>query len=304
MTDDYFDAQSPRRRKRGRTINIQSLSIVVPAPKCWNKCPFCVSRMHCENYGKSIVDDDDLPLPEAYTNRMQFVRDYGCNAMIITGDTEPQQNPEFIRRLLFANQDLRTPFYNISLQTTGSGLDEEDILWLATFGLTTISFSISSFDTDRNATVIGMPRKAKRDFYEVQQWAKKYNLVTRASINLTDEFSDMEPEEYFTWANAHRFDQITFRRMYADGDTPQAQWLAEHNLAEEKYIAIRKYIVKNGTQIARLPFGFIKWSVHGVSTVIDDNCMSKGNIDDMKYAILRPNGHLYSRWDDPGSLIF
>ena len=43
---------------------------------------------------------------------------------------------------------------------------------------------------------------------------------------------------------------------------------------------------------------------NGISTVIDDNCMSKDNIDDLKYAILRPNGHLDSRWDDPGSLIF
>ena len=30
----------------------------------------------------------------------------------------------------------------------------------------------------------------------------------------------------------------------------------------------------------------------------------KDTIDEMKYAILRPNGHLYSRWDDKGSLIF
>lgn len=260
--------------------------------------------MHHENYGESIVDDNDSPLPDSYKNRMQFVRDYGCNAMIITGDTEPQQNLEFIRRLLQANQNLRTPFYNISMQTTGSGLDEEDILWLARYGLTTISFSISSLDADRNATVIGMPRKAKRDFYEVQWWAKECNLVTRASINLTDEFDDVDPDEYFDWAKAHGFDQITFRKMYADGDTPQAQWLAEHKLSEEQYINIRKYVAKNGTPIARLPFGFIKWSVDGVSTVLDENCMSKDEIDDMKYAILRPNGHLYSRWDDPGSLIF
>ena len=51
-------------------------------------------------------------------------------------------------------------------------------------------------------------------------------------------------------------------------------------------------------------YGFIQYSVKGISTVIDDNCMSKDNIDEIKYAILRPNGHLYSRWDDTGSLIF
>ena len=64
------------------------------------------------------------------------------------------------------------------------------------------------------------------------------------------------------------------------------------------------YVKEKGIPIARLPYGFIQYSVNGISTVIDDNCMSKDTIDEMKYAILRPNGHLYSRWDDKGSLIF
>ena len=68
-------------------MNIQSLSIVVPTEKCWNHCQFCVSYMHHEEYGKSIVSADNIP--QSYLDRMEFVRDEGCNSMIITGTAEP-----------------------------------------------------------------------------------------------------------------------------------------------------------------------------------------------------------------------
>jgi len=41
-----------------------------------------------------------------------------------------------------------------------------------------------------------------------------------------------------------------------------------------------------------------------MSTVVDDDCMSKETTKALKYVILRENGKLYSQWDDKGSLIF
>ena len=285
-------------------MNIQSLSIVVPTGECWNHCPFCVSRMHSEEYGESVFDANFLEAPEGYLNRMQFVRDEGCNSMIITGTAEPQQNMQFINSLLRWNSRLRTPFYNITLQTTGSGLKKESLAIMAKLGLTTLSLSISSFNAERNAEIIGMPHKVKTDFYQVLKWAKELNLVTRASVNLTDEFTAHMPEDYFAWAARNGFDQLTFRRIYAEGMSEEYEWVSEHSFPVVKLNEIDQYIRQNGTPILRLPYGLMKYSVNGISTVLDDDCMSKQSIDDLKYAILRPNGHLYSRWDDPGSLIF
>lgn len=52
-------------------------------------------------------------------------------------------------------------------------------------------------------------------------------------------------------------------------------------------------------------------SLHGLSVVLDDDCMGKrdctadGNTEEnYKYLILRPDCKLYSAWDDPASLIF
>lgn len=39
--------------------------------------------------------------------------------------------------------------------------------------------------------------------------------------------------------------------------------------------------------------------------VIDEDCMAQEeNKNAVKYLILRPNGHLYSKWDSKASLIF
>ena len=284
-------------------MNIQSLSIVVPTGKCWNNCEFCVSKMHYESYGKSIIVNNEIP--QSYIDRMEFVRDEGCNSMIITGTAEPQQNMPFIRNLLEANQHLRKPFYNISLQTTGSGFNATMIYDLADWGLTTIALSLASVSTINHWAITNtLPHNRTITIDEIINTAKDCNLNVRACFNLTSEFKDLKPEYYFNWCRVHDVDQATFRKIYTDGNGPEAQWVKQHEFPIENFGLIKKYIRENGTPIARLPYGFIQYSVDGISTVIDDNCMSKDNIDEMKYAILRPNGHLYSRWDDKGSLIF
>ena len=236
---------------------------------------------------------------------MEFVREEGCNSMILTGDTEPQQNLPFIYKLLEVNQSLRKPFYNISMQTTGTNLNRKEIAKLADAGITTLAISISSLNDQRNWDIIGAPEKVRTmALVDIIACAKQNNMNVRACFNLTSEFADAKPGGLFMWAKNNKVDQVTFRKIYKDGDGEEAKWVAAHEFPEVRLGQFRNYVQMNGTAISRLPYGFIQFSVHGISTVIDDNCMSKNNIDEMKYAILRPNCHLYSRWDDTGSLIF
>lgn len=284
-------------------MNIQSLSIVVPSGKCWNHCKFCVSCQHHEDYGQDIVSARNIP--QSYINRMLFVRDEGCNSMIITGTTEPQQNLPFIYKLLEVNRNLRKPFYNIAIQTTGTNLKPEVIENLASAGVTTLALSISSIDDRRNWDIISAPAKTRTmPLVDLISCAKKHGMNVRACFNLTSEFNNIKPGQLFIWAKENKVDQVTFRKIYKDGNGDEAQWVSKHEFLEERFGQFKNYVQINGHPIARLPYGFIQFSVHGISTVIDDNCMAKDNIDEMKYAILRPNGHLYSRWDDTGSLIF
>ena len=284
-------------------MNIQSLSIVIPTGECWNHCKFCVSRQHCENYGKNIVSAQNIP--QSYLNRISFVRDEDCNSMILTGTAEPQQNLPFIYALLDKNWQLRKPFYNISLQTTGTNLNPKEIKNLAIAGITTLALSISSLDDEHNWDIIGVPKKVRTmKLTELIACAKENGMNVRACLNLTDEFNSQKPGMLFIWAKDNNIDQVTFRKIYKSGNNVESKWIEEHQFEERKFSTIKDYVQLNGHPINRLPYGYIQFSVHGISVVIDDNCMAKENIEEMKYAILRPNGHLYSRWDDTGSLIF
>jgi len=285
-------------------MNIQSLSIVVPCGDyCMNNCRFCVSHMHHEDYGKTIISAKNIP--QSYLDRMAFVREEGCNSLILTGTTEPQQNLPFIYELLRLNRTLPKPFYNISIQTTGANMTEKDITDLAEHGVTTLALSVSSFDNKEHWDIVQTPKMARKlSLAELIMAAKNVNMNVRLCLNMTSAFNDYTPENMFQIAQFNRADQVTFRKIYSDGENEKTDWVRAHEYPEEKFKAIGDYIRENGVAIARLPYGFIQYSVHGISTVIDDNCMSKNNIDEMKYAILRPNGKLYSRWDDTGSLIF
>ena len=283
-------------------MNIQSLSIVVPTGTCWNHCAFCVSRMHNEDYGDNLNFDT---IPERYIDKMEFVREEGCNSMIITGTAEPQQNLPFIYKMLKANRLMRKPFYNIAIQTTGSGLTPIDIRNLAEAGVTTLALSVNSFYPIENWDITHTPQNKRiMTIAQLIDEAKHCHLNVRVCLNLTDAFIKFDPDFFFAWADFYNVDQLTFRKIYKSGNGKEASWVEKHEYPEAKFKEIIDYVCDKGVAIARLPYGFIQYSVDGISTVVDTNCMSKDSIDEMKYAILRPNGHLYSRWDDKGSLIF
>ena len=284
-------------------MNIQSLSIVVPTKNCWNKCEFCVSRMHHEDYGKSIIGENNT-IPYRYLERIAFVREEGCNTMILTGTGEPQQNLEFISELLDKNfNELPKPFYNIAIQTTGSGLTDDDIKELAIDGVTTMAISTNSLDDEENCAISNMPKEKRVKLDSLIVASKENNMIVRLCYNMTSAFNKYSFDDLINYALERDVDQVTFRKIYASGNNDKINaWIANHKYND--FDMIRKRVVEDGKLIARLPYGFLQYSVKGISIVVDDDCMSKDNIEEMKYAILRPNGHLYSRWDDKGSLIF
>ena len=68
--------------------------------KCINDCQFCVSKMHTDQYKNQM--DDNLPFFDLYLKdyleRLEFARHNGCNTVMLTGNSEPQQNRKFLTR--------------------------------------------------------------------------------------------------------------------------------------------------------------------------------------------------------------
>lgn len=227
-------------------MKIQSLSVVVPNKKCINNCRFCVSRMHESPY-KNMMDEN-LPFFDLYQRdyikRLEFARDSGCNTVMLTGNSEPQQNRSFLQAFGTMNNNLSKPFRWIEMQTTGVLLDESYLRFLRNHvGVSTISVSLSAFDNDINAGYNGTLLQLKVDLHKLCALIKKYDFNLRLPINMTDYFSGRSPEEILTYARQElKADQATFRVLYTSTDdesakTPQDKWILEHGASPEAVAA-------------------------------------------------------------------
>ena len=208
------------------------------------------------------------------------------------------------------NRQLPFPFYWIELQTTGVMFpsDEELLTKELKFlihevGVTTISLSISDiFNFVNNKEILGH-KKPIVDIGGLCNAIKDKGLNLRISINMLSLYDAYSPRQIVNRAKELGADQITFRKLYASGYSEQADYVRNNSCSEKKIQDINDYIRCNGRKLDVLPFGATKYSVDGMSIVVDDDCMNRKSTETLKFAILRGN-KLFSRWDDKGSLIF
>lgn len=294
-------------------MKIQSLSVVVPNNACINNCQFCVSQMNADTTYKNQMNDNlpffDLYLKD-YLKRLEFARDNGCNTIMLTGNSEPQQNRKFLTYFGMFMQLMKNPFHWIEMQTTGVMLDQNYLRFLRNHvGANIISLSISSLDNNTNAKYVNMPDAHKVNLEWLCSEIKRYDFSLRLSLNLTDSFTKYldDPKWLFRACKKLGADQVTLRVLYSSGlGTPQDNWIEGHAMVQEDVAILQKYVQDNGRVLGVLPHGATKYSVDGLCVVIDTDCMDKvEKIDeDYKYLILQPDCKLYSQWDDPSSLIF
>ena len=290
---------------------IQSLSVVVPAEKCINNCKFCVACMNDDNKLYKNQMDSNLPFYDLYhadyLKRLNFCRDNDCNTVMLTGNAEPQQNRNFLTMFGNCMHEMEKPYRWIEMQTTGALIDRDYLRFLRNHvGISTISLSVSSFNNDKNKEIISMNcGNVPFDLENLCRNIKDYDFNLRLSLNLNSEFDAYTAHDLFHVAGLLGADQITFRVLYTSGnDTPQDKWIAENNVRADMSKEIADYIAKEGVTLGKLEYGQTKYSVNGMTTVLDDDSMSQVPKSEMKYLILRPNCKLYSRWEDKASLIF
>jgi sulfatase maturation enzyme AslB (radical SAM superfamily) len=241
-----------------------------------------------------------------YIKRLEFARDNGCNTIILTGSGEPILNRTFLNDFAIWNRTIDSPFKWIELQTSGVRLDEECLRYLRnSVGVSTISLSISDmFDDNNNMEINQTPEELKVNIETLCSEIKRYDFNLRISLNMTNWYNKMPVDLLFSQAKRLGADQITFRKLYISGDKNlhQNKWIENHEYA--RFGDLDHYIKSNGKALEVLPFGATRYSIYGMSVVIDDDCMSTQIKDCVKYLILRPNCKLYTKWDDEGSLLF
>ena len=290
-------------------MNIQSFSIVVPNKECMNKCHYCVSRMVNSNIYPNLMDVNhptyDYNVKE-YMRRMKYVADNGCQTLMLTGTSEPQQNKQFLNTFALIHRLLGKPFTNIEMQTTGVLLDKNPdyLRFLKNFvGVNTMAISLSSLAPEMNSNIIGN----NVDVVKLCYMLLRYGFNIRICCNLTSIF-DLDKNDISKWFKFFKdelhADQVTFRQMYASEDsTEQNKWISEH-IFVDKYDLVQ--YLKLFSPVGETVYGSEIRHINGMSVIFDDDCMGKKPKKDntVKYLILRPNCKLYSSWDDPASLVF
>ena len=296
-------------------MNIQSLSICVPAKRCINDCKFCCSKMHGGDYEDRFTPiASTMSYIEDMKKRLQYARDNGCNTLMLTGNNEPQQNKDFLRVLGIVNKSLKNPFLNIEMQTSGAFIDDDMLDFLQDVGVTTMAISVACLDDDKkNRSIIKTPDKNLK-IKKLCSKIKARNMNLRICLNMNDKMvAKLEdaPEALSTIINRCKTlgaDQITCRALWTSEDgTPQAEWINENvTLPTYGFIDTFKAAVKaEGKYLDTLEYGADRYDYKGFSTVIDEDSMAQGECKtSVKYLILRPDGHLYSKWDTKASLIF
>jgi hypothetical protein len=251
-----------------------------------------------------------------YLKRLRFVADNGCQTIILTGTSEPQQNKQFLATFALLHQTIGSPFTNIEMQTTGFGLDEDKdyLRFLRNFvGVNTIALSINSPISVTNCEILGHPCTEhpvtgkvipKLRIERLCDNLKDYDFNIRICFNLTSEFDKYTTWELFDWAKSWHANQITFRKLYAsDKETAQGKWIEEHKVSAETLERIKEFLA-NQPILGKTLYGATCHDVDGMSVMFDDDCMGKNpETDVLKYLILRPNCHLYSQWDSKASLV-
>ena len=172
-------------------MKAQSLSVVVPNKNCVNHCAFCVSRMSHEDHKNQM--DDNLPFFDLYLKdylkRLDFAQRNGCNTVMLTGNSEPQQNRKFLTYFGLFMQMMRNPFDWIEIQTTGVLLDRNYLRFLRNHvGVNLISLSVSSFNDEENQKIIGMPEGKGVELEQLCAAIKEYDFTLRLSLNLSQSF--------------------------------------------------------------------------------------------------------------------
>lgn len=290
-------------------MKIQSLSIVVPNKECANKCPFCVSRMVNSNIYPNNMDINDphydINVTE-YLKRLKHVASLGCNTVMLTGTSEPQQNKQFLATFALLHRQLGQPFTNIEMQTTGLFLtrNRDYLRFLRNFvSVNTIALSVNSIDNAVNNQILGHGLKGKDiDLTDLCDLLKKYDFNIRICYNLNNDFDKHSLEEvmYFAKCKCHA-SQVTLRKLYTSSKTTsQGKWIAEHQLQNATMFAP----ISSLPLLGYTEYGMPMRNYDGMCIVYDDDCMGKKPITEtLKYLILRPNCKLYSSWDTPASLV-
>ena len=140
----------------------------------------------------------------------------------------------------------------------------------------------------------------------------KHNIVVRVCINVTEFISDIYTFEDIMRIiiNVGNVSQVLFRNINypssTDKNNSAVKWIdrfADGEGYKSLYIQMRGMLLKKVRTIPQT--GITTYSYKGISVCFSDYCIQESNkMENIRSLIFQDNGHLYTSWDDPASILF
>lgn len=273
-----------------------TLAISIPFSGCNKDCPYCVSKM---TWAPQINEDlfwNNLGKALAFANRSQVTD------VIITSKGETLLYPR-LKELMQVVDDSEFP---TALQTNGEILVQKHILsWQDFFqdcGLNVLAISIDSMAQLNELSSI------------LSIFSSPVDFILRATVNLTPEIMEADIGEIVAKLAMAGFRQVSFRQL----TVPQyrSNRLESHKAAEwiqqkidpvvfESWNKSYEVFLSGAQHIRDLPYGSRLYDWNGVSLTYFPLCVQDvSGTDDIRSLIFNQDGHLYSTWSSPASILF
>jgi len=289
-------------------MKAQTLSICIPGQQCDKDCPYCVSKMTWyppKDEHSWLVNRDKV---------VNFARMAQVTDVIITGKGEPSLRTGFLMSVLttFAG-------WPLVLQTNGRFLSghPEKIQVLSDHGLNVLAVSIDD------------PKQMNeyKDLWDVVKWHPP--LTARVTVMVTPEVCQVPFLDWVDMSLDRGIRGLSFRQITVPeecADTPEAKQTAEwirsiqHTPAVLNWTRNFEWEFKESERdkdhpsityhhdkklVRKLPYGAVIKDFKGVSVTKFDYCIQDTcGDDDIRSLIYNQDGHLYTSWSSPASMIF
>jgi len=278
-------------------MRAQNLTISIPSKGCDKNCPYCISKMTGFIDTNSYLFKSNMKKVKTIANAAQVA------SVLITGKGEPFLNLDDVKKVCRYFED-----FPIEIQTNGIYLKkrfyENRLSFLDYLNINTIAFSIDCTEY----------WKTLKELFEA---IKDFGIIARVTLNVTNDLGTDSFEDILAIAEDTGTDQLSIRNVmipYSPVDTVESKaavkWIMAH-LCEAYYFKISsemtsRYCADGEDNLVReLPFGAKVYDIHGIAVTTFPECLQHSHkADDIRSLIYQEDGHMYTSWDSPASILF
>lgn len=293
-------------------MRAQTLALCLPFDTCNKKCPYCVSKMTWAPEIDGARWCRNLEMVKRFAERSQVTD------IVITGKGEPALNIDFIRNHVIRHFGQ----WPLVLQTNGKEFlkdPERDIRRLCNV------FEGNPFSNDQedwggvNVFAVSIDHPELMEKYgPIWKACKTMGVISRITVMLTPAVIRVKFMDWVELCKKYDIKQMSFRevtvptgRVMTKDSNKTAIWIKDNIKGYMKIVSwLQDYNLQQGSdetyrKIRKLPYGAVIKDVEGIAVTFFNYCIQDENgEDDIRSLIYNQDGHLYTTWNSPASVIF